>query len=120
MLNLFIKVFYQVFRLILQLFNPMTHGVRALMVRDDQVLLVRHIYEDKWYLPGGLVERGVCQLCRKYWHSNPSLPTLDENYELLLTCLEKTKSTYFHLWGTAIMRNDLCPLFIYWINDRSK
>lgn len=58
MLNLIIKIFYQVFRLILQLFRPMTHGVRALLVRDGQVLLVRHIYEDQWYLPGGLVERG--------------------------------------------------------------
>jgi ADP-ribose pyrophosphatase YjhB (NUDIX family) len=58
MLNLIIKILYQVFRLILQLFSPMTHGVRALLVRDGQVLLVRHIYEDQWYLPGGLVERG--------------------------------------------------------------
>jgi 8-oxo-dGTP pyrophosphatase MutT (NUDIX family) len=58
LLNLIIKILYQVFRLILQLFKPMTHGVRALMVRDGQVLLVRHVYEDKWFLPGGLVERG--------------------------------------------------------------
>lgn len=28
------------------------------MVRNDQVLLVKHVYEDRWYLPGGLVEKG--------------------------------------------------------------
>lgn len=57
-MNLIIKIFYQIFRLILQLFKPMLHGVRALLIRDHQVLLVQHIYEDNWYLPGGLVERG--------------------------------------------------------------
>jgi ADP-ribose pyrophosphatase YjhB (NUDIX family) len=36
----------------------MTNGVRILLIKDGRVLLVRHIYEDKWYLPGGLVERG--------------------------------------------------------------
>jgi ADP-ribose pyrophosphatase YjhB (NUDIX family) len=53
-----IKTIYQVFHLVLQLIKPMTHGVRTLLVRDDQVLLVKHIYEDKWFLPGGLVEKG--------------------------------------------------------------
>lgn len=58
MFNRFIKILYQVFHLVLQILRPMTHGVRILLVRDGQVLLVRHVYEDKWYLPGGLVERG--------------------------------------------------------------
>lgn len=57
-MKLFLKFVYQVFRLVLQLLKPMTHGVRILLVRDGQVLLVQHIYEDEWYLPGGLVERG--------------------------------------------------------------
>ncbi|MEO0495930.1 MAG: NUDIX domain-containing protein [Pseudomonadota bacterium] len=36
----------------------MTLGVRALVLRDDHVWLVRHTYVDGWYLPGGGVERG--------------------------------------------------------------
>jgi ADP-ribose pyrophosphatase YjhB (NUDIX family) len=36
----------------------MTIGVRVLMVREDKILLVKHVYEDKWFLPGGIVERG--------------------------------------------------------------
>jgi ADP-ribose pyrophosphatase YjhB (NUDIX family) len=57
-MNLIIKLSYQASRLILMLFKPMTVGVRLLMVRDDQVLLVKPVYEDAWYLPGGLVEKG--------------------------------------------------------------
>jgi ADP-ribose pyrophosphatase YjhB (NUDIX family) len=36
----------------------MTLGVRALLVADGRVLLVRHTYAPGWYLPGGGVERG--------------------------------------------------------------
>jgi 8-oxo-dGTP pyrophosphatase MutT (NUDIX family) len=39
------------------LFKPVSAGVRLLMVEDDQVLLVKHVYEPFWYLPGGAVER---------------------------------------------------------------
>ena len=36
----------------------MTLGVRAVLIRDGQVLLVRHTYVPGWYLPGGGVEAG--------------------------------------------------------------
>lgn len=36
----------------------MTLGVRALLVADGSVILVRHTYTPGWYLPGGGVERG--------------------------------------------------------------
>ena len=39
-------------------FRPVTLGVRILLVRDSQVLLVRHSYQDAWFLPGGGVKRG--------------------------------------------------------------
>jgi 8-oxo-dGTP pyrophosphatase MutT (NUDIX family) len=57
-MDFIIKLSYQASRLILMLFKPLTVGVRLLMVRDDQVLLVKHVYEESWYLPGGLVEKG--------------------------------------------------------------
>ena len=40
------------------LVKPVSLGVRLLMVRDGQVLLVKHVYEPEWYLPGGAVENG--------------------------------------------------------------
>jgi len=38
--------------------RPTTVGVRVLLLREGQVLLVQHTYQDAWYLPGGGVERG--------------------------------------------------------------
>lgn len=45
-------------RLYWRLGRPTTLGVRCLVARGGEVLLVRHTYERWWYLPGGAVERG--------------------------------------------------------------
>jgi 8-oxo-dGTP pyrophosphatase MutT (NUDIX family) len=52
------RVAYRVLRRWWQLWRPIMVGVRVLMVRDGRVLLVRHTYQDAWYLPGGGVKRG--------------------------------------------------------------
>lgn len=49
---------YRVNRLRWWLTRPVTVGVRLIPVRDRRVLLVRHTYQDSWYLPGGGVKRG--------------------------------------------------------------
>ncbi len=38
--------------------HGMTLGVRAIAIRDDRVLLVRHTYTPGWHLPGGGVDVG--------------------------------------------------------------
>jgi 8-oxo-dGTP pyrophosphatase MutT (NUDIX family) len=38
--------------------RPMIVGVRVLLIQDGQVMLVRHTYQDHWYLPGGAVKKG--------------------------------------------------------------
>lgn len=38
--------------------SPISLGCRALVVKDDAYLLVRHTYQDGWYLPGGSVNKG--------------------------------------------------------------
>jgi ADP-ribose pyrophosphatase YjhB (NUDIX family) len=41
-----------------RLSRGMTLGVRAMLLRDDAVLLVKHSYLPGWYFPGGGVEPG--------------------------------------------------------------
>ena len=53
-----IKYLYTLSRAFWLLINPLSVGVRILLIRNSQIILVKHVYEDCWYLPGGLVERG--------------------------------------------------------------
>ena len=41
-----------------RLARGMTLGVRAMLLDDDEVVLVKHSYVPGWYLPGGGVEAG--------------------------------------------------------------
>lgn len=51
--------FYRVSRVYRRFATPISLGCRALVVDEQRcVLLVRHSYQDGWYLPGGKVERG--------------------------------------------------------------
>jgi ADP-ribose pyrophosphatase YjhB (NUDIX family) len=52
------KFFYQFLKVYWFLVRPVTLGVRILLIKDGQVLLVKHSYQDEWYLPGGGVKRG--------------------------------------------------------------
>lgn len=45
-------------RLRWRLFHPMTLGARVALIRDGEVLLIRHTYRKGWYLPGGGVDKG--------------------------------------------------------------
>lgn len=38
--------------------KPLSFGVRILMVRNQKILLVKHVYQDQLFLPGGLIEHG--------------------------------------------------------------
>lgn len=51
-----------------RLLRPVTIGVRILLVTGDQVLLVRHSYQNEWNVPGGGVKVGetlVQAACRE-------------------------------------------------------
>ena len=45
------RIYYFVMR-------PITLGVRIILVEDGKVILVKHSYQDGWFLPGGGVKRG--------------------------------------------------------------
>jgi 8-oxo-dGTP pyrophosphatase MutT (NUDIX family) len=40
------------------IFQPVLFGVRVMLVKDDQALLVKHTYKKGWYFPGGGIKRG--------------------------------------------------------------
>jgi ADP-ribose pyrophosphatase YjhB (NUDIX family) len=53
-----IKLAYRLVRVYWFLFRPVTMGVRVILFKDEQFVLVKHTYQDAWYLPGGGVKRG--------------------------------------------------------------
>ena len=52
------RIVYRAKRFWWSIARPITVGVRVLLIRDGRLLLVRHTYQDAWYLVGGGVERG--------------------------------------------------------------
>jgi 8-oxo-dGTP pyrophosphatase MutT (NUDIX family) len=45
-------------RLRWRIFHPVTLGARVILMREREVLLIRHTYRDGWYFPGGGVDKG--------------------------------------------------------------
>ncbi len=52
------KLAWEVERLRWRLFHPLTLGARVILLRGNEVLLIRHTYRPGWYFPGGGVEKG--------------------------------------------------------------
>lgn len=95
------KLKYNIARYFWRITRPTTVGARAILVNDDNILLVRHTYRDSWYLPGGGVKKGET-------HSEGLVRELQE--ELGITLEE------FSLFGTYTndyeYKNDHIIIFI--------
>ncbi|MBO9701852.1 MAG: NUDIX domain-containing protein [Sporocytophaga sp.] len=44
---------YKVASFIWKIVKPKSFGARAMLINGDEILLVKHTYQTKWYLPGG-------------------------------------------------------------------
>lgn len=53
----FLRLAHRLRRIYWFLLRPVTLGVRIILINEDRILLVRHRYEDAWFLPGGGVKR---------------------------------------------------------------
>ena len=53
-----IKLAHWMLRVYWFLTRPVTLGVRILLIDEGQVILVKHSYQNAWFLPGGGVKRG--------------------------------------------------------------
>jgi mutator protein MutT len=53
-----IKLCYELKNFILSLFSRKTIGVRALVIQEGQILLIKHTYTSGWHHPGGGIEAG--------------------------------------------------------------
>lgn len=40
-----------------RIFQPINFGVRVMLIREGQVVLIRHSYKAGWYFPGGGIKR---------------------------------------------------------------
>lgn len=53
----FLHLLYKIYSLQFFFTQPITIGVRVMLIRDGQVLLVKHSYQDGWLIPGGGIKR---------------------------------------------------------------
>jgi 8-oxo-dGTP pyrophosphatase MutT (NUDIX family) len=56
-MSTFQKFLYSVYKARWAVTRPITLGVRLMLVKDDQILLVKTTYQEGWYFPGGGVKR---------------------------------------------------------------
>lgn len=61
--SLAFKIFHKIRNCVFRAFGVKTIGARALVVNNDQVLLIRHTYQKGWYTIGGAVENNESMRC---------------------------------------------------------
>lgn len=48
-----IKIAHKIYSTFWKILRPQTAGARAILIKDEKVLLVKHTYLKSWFLPGG-------------------------------------------------------------------
>jgi ADP-ribose pyrophosphatase YjhB (NUDIX family) len=97
------RLILRFFHLFFLLTRPMTLGVRAIVIDDqDRIFLVRHTYIPGWHLPGGGVEAGetfVASLARE----------LAEEGHIVMEEIPRLHGVFFN---KAISRRDHVAVYV--------
>lgn len=56
------NIIWKIHNIFLKIFSIRTLGVRALVIKDQEVLLITHTYVPNWYAIGGGIEKGETAL----------------------------------------------------------
>lgn len=56
-MTLVLQILYWVRRIYQFVLRPINLGVRIMLIQDGKVLLVRHVYQGGWFMPGGGLKR---------------------------------------------------------------
>lgn len=57
-MNIFSKIIYRAGKIVWRIIKPVTAGARVILIKDSRILLVKHTYQEHWYLPGGGIKKG--------------------------------------------------------------
>lgn len=57
LLNTILKIVSLFRRIFWKILKPKTFGIRVIILKDNNVLLVKHRYDGFWYLPGGKIKK---------------------------------------------------------------
>lgn len=55
--RIFMRIIFFLARIYWKIFQPLTWGVRLMLIRNDDIVLIRHTYRPGWYIPGGGLKR---------------------------------------------------------------
>lgn len=53
-----LRVAYKLMRIVWKVTKPQTLGARIVLEKEGRVLLVKHTYQDQWFIPGGRLKHG--------------------------------------------------------------
>jgi len=56
-MTLVLRILYWLRKIYQFIARPINLGVRVMLIQDGKVLLVKHVYQDGWFMPGGGMKR---------------------------------------------------------------
>ena len=77
------KIAFQLAQIYYAVFRPITLGVKVMLVRGNEVMLVRHSYQPGWFLPGGGVKRNETLVEAIHREANEELGATLHNLEMI-------------------------------------